>query len=113
MLKTIISTLLGIFLFISCSGKSEKENFETGLKYYTKNDYTKAEKYFKKSGSFENGIGLNYLGNIYLVKNENKLAEKYYKLAIDKGNLTAVKNLAYLYTKLQGVCKKVCKLNLI
>ena len=31
MLKTIISALLGIFLFISCSGKSERKNFEIGL----------------------------------------------------------------------------------
>ena len=50
MLKTIISALLGIFLFISCSGKSERENFEIGLKYYTENDYIKAEKYLKKAG---------------------------------------------------------------
>ena len=68
------------------------------VKYYTENDYIKAEKYLKKAGSFENGIGLNYLGNIYLAKNENKLAEKYYKSAIDSGNTTAIKNLAYLYT---------------
>ena len=98
MLKTIISALLGIFLFISCSGKSERENFEIGLKYYTENDYIKAEKYLKKAGSFENGIGLNYLGNIYLAKNENKLAEKYYKSAIDSENTTAINNLAYFYT---------------
>jgi len=105
--------LLVIFIFANAG------DFEKGLEYYQKLNYTKAQQFFIK-GCQTDKKSCNYLGVLYenglgVQKNINKALE-YYQLSCNSNMVKACINLGSLYSQLnqkdkaKKAFKKSCKL---
>ena len=99
LLLVIINLGLGVQSF-SAMTKEEKIKLEKQIQEaYEKNDEKKAlllvAKYVKEFPN--NADYLNRLGVLYTNQKNYSEAEKWYLKAIEKGNFTAISNIAYLY----------------
>jgi len=105
--------LLVIFIFANAG------DFEKGLEYYQKLNYTKAQQFFIK-GCQTDKKSCNYLGVLYenglSVKKDIKKALRYYQISCDANIAEACINLGSLYSQLnqkdkaKNSFKKACNL---
>ena len=85
-------------------GNIYKAQMALGQIYYRNNyvpfDFELATKYYEKASNHKNNTTGNadfYLGVLFLDKKINDEAEEWFKKAVNKGNIEAKNNLAYLY----------------